>query len=346
MSSLRTPVQTILLLVSFAQLLTLQAQTVSWTKIGYSSPPSARQNAAMAYNPATRSLVLFGGDGENSILGDTWTWNGVWHAIPPAAAPSPRQGAAMSLDAASGNVVLFGGSPTAPVGIGTAFGDTWTWDGLNWTQQFPPLSPPARVWSSMVYIPETKTVLLFGGTNSPNQENCFDDTWEWNGLAKTWTQRTPSTHPPGRTMNQLVHDDATHTVLLFGGVTTNLTDLNDTWIWDGVDWTQHTPLTNPGPRNGPALAYDPGLGAVVLFGGAVGPCCSNNLNDTWTWVGGNWIQIYPVNTLPAARNAPGLAYDPSLKSLIMFGGDGNRSLLGDTTTPEIPKNHPQNCPPH
>src|ERR1700722_14048942 len=113
---------------------TLKPQTVSWVQVRYSSAPSARENSAVAYDGATHSIVLFGGDG-SSIYGDTWTWDGAWHPRFPANSPSPRQGPAIAFDEAGGNVVLFGGSPTAPVGIGTAFGDTWTWDGVNWTQQ-------------------------------------------------------------------------------------------------------------------------------------------------------------------------------------------------------------------
>jgi len=307
----------------------LEAQTLSWVQLGYSSAPSARENAGMAYDENTHSMVLFGGDGDG-ILGDTWTWNGTWHAMLPATSPAPRQGPAIAFDRAAGNIVLFGGSPTVPVGKGTAFGDTWTWDGINWTQQFPPVSPPARVWSSMVYVPAAGTVLLFSGTNSPDGDDCFDDTWAWNGITKTWTQLHPAAHPPGRTMNQLVYDGTTHTVVLFGGVTAGLTDLADTWTWDGINWAQQSPASNPGPRNGPVLTYDDSLHAVVLFGGAIGPCCSDNLNDTWTWNGADWMEIYPGTMLPPARNAPTMSYDPLYKVVLLFGGDSNGPLLDDT----------------
>jgi hypothetical protein len=110
----------------------------------------------------------------------------------------------------------------------------------------------------------------------------------------------------------------------------NLTPLNDTWTWNGIDWTRQFPASSPAPRNGPALAYDAALGAVVLFGGAVGTCCANNLNDTWTWNGADWTEIYPANTLPSARNAPAMDYDPLSQVLLMFGGDISGPALDDT----------------
>jgi len=308
----------------------MQAQTLSWLQVGYAAFPAARDGAGIAYDAATHSSVLFGGAAGNSVYGDTWTWDLTWRPMFPANSPSPRQGFGIAFDGAAGNVVLFGGSPTVPVGTGTAFGDTWTWDGNNWTQQFPSVSPPARVWTNMVYDPVTKTVVLFGGTNTPAGDDSFSDTWEWDGVSKTWTELHPISHPSGRTMNQLVYDPVTRSVVLFGGVTTNLTPLNDTWTWNGIDWTRHFPVSSPVPRNGPALAYDPELGGVLLFGGAIGACCSNNLNDTWLWNGVTWTEIFPADTPPAPRNAPSMDFDSFRKVVLLFGGASSGPVLDDT----------------
>jgi len=253
----------------------------------------------------------------------------------PADSPSPREGAAIAYDAAAGNMVLFGGSSTAPLKGGSTLGDTWTWDGANWTLQSPALSPPARAWSNMAYVPATKTLVMFGGANWPDSPGAFSDTWTWDGIAKTWKHENTAVHPSARASNQLVYDRANRNVVLYGGVTMNLTNLDDTWTWDGMSWTQHFPAVSPEPRNGPSLAYDAGLQAVVLFGGAVGPCCSNNRNDTWAWDGTNWKELSPaIGALPHARNAANMDYYPPLKSLLLFGGStgaaGTNSVLGDT----------------
>jgi len=293
------------------------AQTVGWVQVG---SPSARADMAFAYDGATRSALLYGGINGSAIFGDTWIWRGAWLQMSPATSPAPRMGPGMAFDGAAGNVIFSGGSTTSPVEPGSSLADTWIWDGANWTQQFPPVSPPARTWSSMVYDPVARTVMLFGGANLAGGNGGFDDTWIWNGIAKTWTQLYPANHPSPRTVNQLVYDEATRTVALVGGVAANLTNLGDTWTWDGINWHQHFPATSPAPRNGPMIAYYPLLRAVVLFGGSVGVCCSTNLNDTWTWDGINWTQINLANPLPSPRNAAGLVYDPDYKALLMFGG--------------------------
>src|SRR5215472_16536143 len=81
-----------------------------WTKQAPAARPSARDQAAMAYDAATGTVVMFGGLSNGKYLGDTWTWNGsAWAKQAPAAAPSARGGAAMAYDAATGTVVMFGG---------------------------------------------------------------------------------------------------------------------------------------------------------------------------------------------------------------------------------------------
>src|SRR5438445_2522019 len=53
--------------------------------------PEARFGAAMAYDEANETSVLFGGQGQSAYLSDTWTWNGQrWPQQPPTVSPTPR----------------------------------------------------------------------------------------------------------------------------------------------------------------------------------------------------------------------------------------------------------------
>lgn len=76
-----------------------------------SPAPAARAGAAMAPF-GDGELVLFGGEGESGLLGDTWIWDGrAWRAVQPSGTlgPAPRTGAGMAYDAESNEVVLYGG---------------------------------------------------------------------------------------------------------------------------------------------------------------------------------------------------------------------------------------------
>jgi hypothetical protein len=53
-----------------------------WTKRLPPTQPSAREKARLAYLPASRLLVLFGGLGDAGYLADTWTWDGTtWSCL-------------------------------------------------------------------------------------------------------------------------------------------------------------------------------------------------------------------------------------------------------------------------
>ena len=112
--------------------------------------PAPRSGAAMAYDPATGDVVMFGGAGaSDQVLDDTWLWNGSsWSQARPSQSPPARSGALMAWDPQSQRVIMLGGmggSGCAP-GIGdvrdsSAAGgicivqeDAWAWDGTDWTQ--------------------------------------------------------------------------------------------------------------------------------------------------------------------------------------------------------------------
>jgi hypothetical protein len=94
--------------------------------------PSARNGAGMAYDEARDEVVLFGGANATRELGDTWVWDGgAWIRRGPLDVLRPRTRVGMAYDGARHQTVLFGGSKN---GGDCFFGDTWTWDGVTWTE--------------------------------------------------------------------------------------------------------------------------------------------------------------------------------------------------------------------
>ena len=111
----------------------------------------------MAYDPANKNIVLFGGSMGVAVDGNTWTWNGTqWTRHLTALTPPPRRKGAMAWDAARQRLVLFGGGET--------FGnDAWEWDGAAWSfvSVFDP--PEARRGHVLVPSPRGDGVLAIGG---------------------------------------------------------------------------------------------------------------------------------------------------------------------------------------
>jgi hypothetical protein len=90
----------------------------------------------------------------------------------------------MDYDARHGRTVLFGGQVK---GL-PKYGDTWLFDGTDWTQAAPATSPSARTEAGMAYDLRRKVLVLFGGNtdNVADGSNTMGDTWTWDGT--DWTQ--------------------------------------------------------------------------------------------------------------------------------------------------------------
>jgi hypothetical protein len=292
--------------------------------------PPAGPGASLAYDPATRQLILFGENNSES----TWSWNGTrWQQIDDATdpgctstcagSPPSRNTYGFAYDSASRALIMFGGNGN---------NDTWAWNGTSWTQVADSAdpgctstctaSPPAVLGTQMAFDTATNQMVLFGGSSNYSGAN-LNDTWILSyhgGTTYTWAQVDDSvianctqnctSSPPGRNVAEMAYDPATAQLVVFGGEQTagNANGLNDTWTWNGSKWRQvdddngydagcgsSSPLADPCPSSPPgrvagAMAYDPAIGELVLFGGMVD---YNNpeYNDTWGWNGTVWTHL-------------------------------------------------------
>ncbi len=278
----------------------------------------ADATASDATVPPTHECVLVGAD-VDFATSTTWVWNGSsWTERTPAVAPKSRWGAAAaSLD---GKVVLFSGDTDASIASKYA-NDTWTWDGVSWTELSPVQSPPGR--DSAVAATLNGKVILFGGAGNAG---VLGDTWEWDGT--TWTELHPAQSPPARwgAAGAVLNGK----LVVFGGITglawPDAPLMNDTWEWDGTTWTERSPSRSPSPRNGAALAT---LGnTVVLFGGlTAGATTLADAGDTWTWDGTAWTQLEPATSPPARAYA---AAGSAAGEVVVAGGLGIPGDLDDT----------------
>jgi hypothetical protein len=300
------------------------AQKLEWIEPSLIGLPGARTSAAMVYDPAIGATLLYGGDTYDTLFGDTWAFSKAkgWTRLTPVSSPPPLSGAALAYDAKTGTVVLFGGSLNHIGQSGSNSDETWTWDGVTWTQQFPRVSPSARGWNAgngMVFDAVAGKVVLFGGYT--DNFEMFGDTWEWDGPSKTWAQKYPVHNPSPRSAT-LAYDEDANQIVLFGGFSAGYFYYGDTWTYNGVDWVQHEPATIPPARADNALAFDPILKRVVMFGGLAGPCedCGEQrLNDIWVWGGVNWTQVHTPLT-PAPSSGASFTYDATTRSMLLFGG--------------------------
>jgi len=289
----------------------------------------------MAFDAATRTMVLFGGISDGGYLDDTWSWNGAtWTRLFPSTSPPPRSGASMAYDAATRTVLLFGGFGWISGAAGAysaGFGwlnDTWSWNGTTWTRLSPGRNPGGSDTDSMAYDPATKTVLLFNGglCNSCAGQG---QTWNWNG--RTWTRLSLPTGPPTTSWSSMAYDPATMTVLLWlQSGATPIGQRDQTWSWNGTTWTRLSPRASPPvgslepPSGGWSMAYDPATATVLLFGGTTDKApVVMPLDETWSWDGTTWTHLSLASSPPPSGGAS-MAYDPGMEAMLLVEqGYGN-----------------------
>ncbi len=292
--------------------------------------PSGRVNVPLVYDDVTNSLLLFSGQDYTGgpLLVDTWTWDGsAWTQLHPAHHPISRSNAAIAYDPATRQVVLFGGGRNDNAGGTPILGDTWTWNGSDWTQQHPANSPSARVDASLTYDAASGQLVLFGGThtigfNPPR----LNDTWVWTG--SNWLQQHPATVPTARTRAALAYDAASGQLILFGGdsATGMSAAMNDTWVWTGSNWRQQHPRTAPALSatfqgrqvmfDYPDMVYDPTTGKLLLtligIGDNNGTQADYSTVADWTWDGHNWAEVTAIGPFVDGVN---LFYDARLQTI-------------------------------
>jgi hypothetical protein len=307
----------------------------TWNEI----PPPALWLHSTIYDANQDRLIVFGGESSKGRSNDVWVlglagsprWS---KAACGGVKPSPRSMQCSVYDPVNDRMIVFGGydgtyqndvsalylSPT-PVWASVAVAGT----------------PPApRAWSSAIYDPVRRRVVLVGGRNAGT---VYSDVWTLSlGTdTLTWAQLSPAGPSPGaRAAAAAVYDSDRDRVVFFAGMDAAGNPRNDVWsltLSGTPTWSAITPLgTPPSARNGASAIYDPVRQRLVLFGGGLGV---PNLSDTWTLnLSGTpaWTMLAPTNA-PSGRQFQTSIYDPIGDRLLVFGGSNGPILSGTWALP-------------
>ena len=181
--------------------------------------------------------------------------------------------------------------------------------------------PGVRNAHAMVFDARRGETVLFGGADASAVRG---DTWLWH--AHEWRDLA-IVGPEPRTFPGFAWDATRHEAVLFGGrrvlfgpdKATN-TVLSDTWVLRDYTWQRRQVSNAPPPRAEASMAFDAGRGVTVLFGGYTDVQQRTRLGDTWEWDGQAWS--LRAQTGPDPRNGAALAYDPTQRRVVLFGGSG------------------------
>jgi hypothetical protein len=197
----------------FNEVWALDLPTLAWQKVTTSgTPPSARSSAAAAYAPATKELVLFGGNQSTNgaqfqPLADVWALNlatGAWRAIAGTGkTPAARMFHAVTIDPGANRLYAFGGGD-ANAFTGPFLGDLSSIDLASGAWQVESAggagAPASRINATATFDAKAGRLLLFGGHDDGAVGN-NNDTWSFDPASKAWTAIVPpetlKKAPPG-----------------------------------------------------------------------------------------------------------------------------------------------------
>lgn len=156
----------------------------------------------------------------------------------------------------------------------------------------------------------------------------------------SWTNESPFISPGPRSEAALVYDPPTDKFVLFGGLTDDGDNLNDTWSYDYQtnSWQNKSPVKHPDYVLGPAYAYDSVDEVMLLF-----PCVDAAFtvtNQTWSYDASmnEWKDLAATNS-PSFRFYCSGAYDSESDKFVVFGGgDLSDNLYNETWSYDLTSN--------
>jgi hypothetical protein len=190
--------------------------------------PKARYGGAAIYDDRRERLVTFAGFTEESRrFNDTWAFDLKEERWIDLSSGGPRPVERCLLtgahDQLGDRMIIYAGQRAGHLE------DTWAFDLEKnaWTEIKNPVIPPGRFFSAMVYQPEKRRAILFGGRN--NSLGSLDDTWILNLNGDRWERLAVEgdLKPAARSGHTAVYDPVGRRMLIFGGDGDEVYD--DTW---------------------------------------------------------------------------------------------------------------------
>jgi hypothetical protein len=303
----------------------------SWTLLSPTSSPSPRYAAAVAQDPSTGGLLLFGGCGTSCPLSDTWAFSngyGYWKNVSSSVGtpPSSRFGSMMAYSSNPNHqpnplqgALLFGGCGSVASGCDAGLGvlgDTWELDGSTgtWHLVFAAsscspnlLCPPGRFMSAYGSLSGSGSsgtaIVIYGGANG-NGTVLGDATeagafgwWSYEIGYGAWSR---SAHP-----------GTPHAA---------------------TAWSGPFPLGPPFPRYD-GMLVNTTCDGLAMFGGS--SMTGSSLGDMW-WDGqttcGTVHGLLSPRPMPSPEYGGSMVYDALDGYDVEFGGCGGNCSNGTTWT--------------
>jgi hypothetical protein len=206
----------------------------SWSLLG--AGPTGDGPPQLGFDPATNQLIAIVGNTDWTSTA-TWVLDGLyWKRVGGTSGPRARFSAGLAYDPVTRQLVLHGGILSQGAGTRVSVVDTWTWDGLTWTEQHPTTNPPPG-WDSLAYDPASRQLILMNVAvvdelSAPTEISM----WSWAGA--NWHLLDPHHLPAVGFWPGLTYDQANHQFLLFEATFPGSSGKNgsQTWVLANNTW--------------------------------------------------------------------------------------------------------------
>jgi hypothetical protein len=248
----------------------------AWAQVAADVRPPARSDAGLAYDPARKSLILFGGANYDvsTTYGDTWEWNSKWTQLKVLSSPDSLSGHGMVTDTTRNKILLFGGSGdqySYPF-YSSMRNQVWEWDGgtMTWTNRTPIATsnvPSERQYPVLAYDEGRQKMFLYDGGSYGPSASAF---WEWDPVSAGWTMRDTGDQLQYVQNGSVAYDSLRRREVMLAAYFMMSGSGQQTWEIDAKVPTLYVRSlsVSPGANYGaPTMVFDKGRGVVVLFSG-------------------------------------------------------------------------------
>jgi len=291
-----------------------------WKQLKPRTIPTKRYFGCMAADSVRKRIVMFGGargiggwrNLRGFLLKDTWEWNGYnWVEMKPKLVPRARKSPGLAYHARSGKIVLWGGSDS--VGNAVDSKHVYNWDGKNWTQITPKITPPTNggLMISDPFSPDVLHLAPYRGGGSSKKQ---DFLWKWNGLnwskislLPSWGGDRIAPFPPAKQV-----------IAMGSWQLPKGKDNRHTWAWDNKQWkiVETRPFVNGADLK---VVYFPEAERFLMRYQEGQQWNKKPVDFRWFTPEGLWEKARPKGP-PEIAWAPMMAYHPKLKKILMWGG--------------------------
>ncbi|HEX8155077.1 MAG TPA: kelch repeat-containing protein, partial [Thermoanaerobaculia bacterium] len=289
----------------------------TWTRVAENGPELSKP--ILEYDPIRNETIMLGFTSAGAT--QMYRFNAqthVWTRIEHSTIPLCVNEATLNWNPDRQRIIFTGGFcagmiPGAPA-------EVLEWNGESWAAQNS-LTAPSRVFGhAAAYDQIRDNLVTFAGTTSSGTSNVSTYVLE---RGSNWRFIFDAQTPAPRSLAAADTDPDSGAIWLYSGVVDPGSGSTDLWRYANGDWQQVIIEGTPDTCSNALAAYDTDRKRFVVT-------CSSGFVFELDTVALKWTRLDTLKEVPPGRSFASLAYDPTIKRTVLYGGFNGVNYLNDT----------------